>query len=263
MKRREPAPQKNPRHGRWSSWELFQLEKCYGTCGDAALVRKFKRPIRSIHKRAQAIFDALPRRDGASWDADSDGKLRMCLGVVTIPVMARILGRREDEVQRRVEELRLRVCDETLTKNDRALLKQLYGSRDDETLAIAIGKSTSEIARASAEMALAKDKVYLRKNGARDAGAPARSKMPRWSEEELNLLKKWYPNEENVDIAKKMKRSAKSVMSKAHDLQLKKSEAFLTKMGRRNVEVRYKKSRIIPVPPIHAEPAFAEAVLDR
>ena len=63
--------------------------------------------------------------------------------------------------------------------------------------------------------------------------------MPRWRPEELELLRKKYDTESNLEISKKLGRSVKSVVSKAHHLGLKKSDDRLREMGRANVSVRY------------------------
>ena len=48
-------------------------------------------------------------------------------------------------------------------------------------------------------------------------------------------------------MAQLLGRSVKSVVSKAHDLGLKKSEKRLETMGRENVELRYRPPRVRPV----------------
>ncbi len=62
--------------------------------------------------------------------------------------------------------------------------------------------------------------------------------MPRWSTEELDQLRDLYPRLSNLDIAKAMGRSVKSIVSKAHSLRLKKDKARLRQMGQENVQLR-------------------------
>ena len=63
--------------------------------------------------------------------------------------------------------------------------------------------------------------------------------MPRWKAEELAILRQDYAVESNLEIARRLGRSVKSVVSKAHHLALKKSDDRLREMGRENVKVRY------------------------
>lgn len=71
--------------------------------------------------------------------------------------------------------------------------------------------------------------------GASDV-APARK--PRWQKKEIDVLRAMYPKAPNVAIARKLERSVKSVVSKAHILGLKKNPARLSEMGRQNVSLR-------------------------
>ena len=66
--------------------------------------------------------------------------------------------------------------------------------------------------------------------------------MPRWTDPELQVLRQLYPGESNLQIAQQLGRSVKSVVSKAHNLGLKKDKARLEEMGRQNVRLRYDRS---------------------
>lgn len=61
-----------------------------------------------------------------------------------------------------------------------------------------------------------------------------RKKMPRWKPEEVEALRELYPTRSNADISIRLGRSVKSVVSKAHNLRLKKDPARLAEMGREN-----------------------------
>jgi hypothetical protein len=63
--------------------------------------------------------------------------------------------------------------------------------------------------------------------------------MPRWRNDELELLRRDYPVQSNLELARRLGRSVKSVVSKAHHLGLKKSSERLRSMGRENVSLRY------------------------
>ena len=84
---------------------------------------------------------------------------------------------------------------------------------------------------------MAKDKAFIRK-----ISGEASTRMPRWSHEELEALRREYPVESNLEIARRLDRSVKSVVSKAHNLGLKKSSERLRRMGRENVSLRYTES---------------------
>jgi hypothetical protein len=86
---------------------------------------------------------------------------------------------------------------------------------------------------------LAKDKAFLR----RVSGQEAASRMPRWTPEDLELLARLYPTTSNLEIAKLLDRSVKSIVSKAHTEGLKKDPERLREMGRQNVSQRYRGRR--------------------
>lgn len=264
------------RRGRWSDYDTRWLENCYGGCSEAALVQRFRRPIRSIHRRATEIFSIKKSRAGAAWEAAEDERLKMCLGVSPIPTIARVLRRDEPDVRGRISALALSIRSGALTGAECARLKQIYGTRDNEMIAVILGREIDEICKSAGELALAKDKAYLKKqssanghhatarretNGAAHAddknnknGTPG---MPRWTDDKIAVLREIYPNNSNVDVAKMLGKSSKSIMSKAHDLDIKKSAEFLAKMGRINVGKRYEsngkaKHQLNPPPPPRA-----------
>jgi hypothetical protein len=63
--------------------------------------------------------------------------------------------------------------------------------------------------------------------------------MPRWDSEAIEKLRQIYPTTPNLEIARQLQRSVKSVVSKAHNLGLKKEAERLREMGRENVSLRY------------------------
>jgi hypothetical protein len=67
--------------------------------------------------------------------------------------------------------------------------------------------------------------------------------MPRWKAQDLEVLREDYATLSNLEIARKLSRSVKSIVSKAHHLELKKSSERLRVMGRENVRARYEASR--------------------
>ena len=119
------------------------------------------------------------------------------------------------------------------TRDELHELKRLYGSHTDKELARRFGRSETSIKRMAGRLALAKDKAFLRRID------PERStRMPRWTEPELERLVELYPHTPNLEIARNLQRSVKSIVSKAHHLQLRKCEDRLREMGRENVALR-------------------------
>lgn len=169
------------------------------------------------------------------WTADEMLALKKYLGATTPEVIARILGRTVDEVDRQIMDLGRITRDGGWTRDEVAELKRVYGTRTEEDLSRIFGRRVSEIRAIADEYALAKDKAFTRK-----LRGEASTKMPRWTDAELEILKSDYETVSNLDLARKLKRSVKSVVSKAHNLGLKKSTERLRAMGRENVSLRYR-----------------------
>jgi hypothetical protein len=168
------------------------------------------------------------------WTASDVQKLKRYLGATTPEVIARILGRSVEEVQAQIFDLGRIQGRGSWDRAEIAEFKRIYGTRTDEDLSRIFGRSEAEIRRLAQEHVLSKDKAFLRKL----RGEPA-SRMPRWRAEELELLRKNYAIEPNLEIARRLGRSVKSVVSKANLLGLKKSKDRLREMGRENVSARY------------------------
>lgn len=110
-----------------------------------------------------------------------------------------------------------------------AEFKRLYGGRPDGWLAEHFACTEADVAEKAAELALSKNK----------AAFAAPFKMPRWTPEAVALLRERYDETSNLELARLLGRSIKSVVSKAHNLGLRKSEARLKDMGRENVMRRW------------------------
>jgi len=113
------------------------------------------------------------------------------------------------------------------TPDDLVVLRRNYGSRTNAWLCEYLERDEADVEAKANELQLAKDKRRFKGR-----------KMPRWSETEVKLLRERYPTRANVEIARELGRSVKSVVSKAHALQLRKDEQRLQEMGRQNVELR-------------------------
>ena len=185
---------------------------------------------------AEQIFPTTQRT--GPWTDDEVQELKKYLGASDPPVIARILGRPEQEVRAQITELGRVKRAEDWTQEETAEFKRLYGTRTDKNLALIFGRSEAQVKAYASELCLAKDKAFLRKLSDRPP-----TRMPRWTPEEIERLRETYPIRSNLEIAQELNRSVKSVVSKAHILGLKKDRARLQEMGRENVSLRYGKER--------------------
>lgn len=225
---------KGPRRGRWSQLEVARLRELYGLRDDKAIAREMNRPLASVRRMAEQLFP-LGQVEGP-WSAEELDKLRRYLGAASHESLARVLGRTLAEVEAQIRELRSVRREEPWTQEEISEFKKLYGTRRDEDLAIIFGRALEGIRAQAEELRLAKDKAFLRKL----RGASSATRMPRWSSEEIRILEQMYTTESNLDIAQRLERSVKSVVSKAHNLGLKKCAERLQEMGRENVSLRYR-----------------------
>ena len=230
--RPDSAEPHRPRRGRWSQAEVARLKDMYGLRDDEAIARELDRSPESIRRMAQSLFRGVQRT--GPWTAQEVEKLKQCLGATQPEVIARVLGRDLEEVQRQIFELGRIQHNGRWTRDEQMRLKRMYGTRSDEDLARIFGRGVEAIRRQATRLCLAKDKAFLKKRAGKGA-----TRMPRWSREELELLRDMYPSHPNLDIAQRLNRSVKSIVSKAHHIGLRKDAARLQEMGRENVSLRY------------------------
>jgi hypothetical protein len=224
----------SPRRGRWSQSEVARLRELYGLRDERSIARELGRPVASVRKMAHNLFPAAART--GPWSAREVLDLRKYLGGASIETVARILGRSIEDVQHEIENLRRAPNPGRWTQAEVAEFKRLYGTRDDEDLAVIFGRGVDAVRRLAAKLCLAKDKAFRRK-----VSGPRATRMPRWKRVEIEKLVEIYPVAPNLDIAQTLNRSVKSVVSKAHNLGLKKEAERLREMGRENVSMRYRK----------------------
>jgi hypothetical protein len=221
-----------PRRGRWSQAEIARLRELYGLRDDAAIARELNRPVQSVKRLAAELFRSKHRT--GPWTAQEVQNLKKYLGVSSAEVIARILGREVAEVRAQIEDLGRIQHDGVWTREEVVDFKRIYGTRTDEDLARIFGRGIEAVRRLAEEHKLAKDKAFLRK-----LDGTTSTRMPRWTEAELEKLRAMYADHANLDIASALDRSVKSVVSKAHNLGLKKDSERLRAMGRENVSLRY------------------------
>lgn len=219
------------RRGRWSQAEQAHLKKLYGLRDDAAIARELNRPLASVRRMAEKLFSGTKT---GPWTAGEAVELKKYLGATSPEIIAQILGRSVEEVNAQIMQLGRMRRDEGWTCDEIAEFKRIYGRRTDKDLSRIFGRAEDEICQIADEHALAKDKAFIRK-----LNSEASTRMPRWAAEEIEVLKHDYPQHSNLEIARKLGRSVKAVVSKAHHLRLKKSLERLREMGRKNVSLRY------------------------
>ena len=181
------------------------------------------------------------------WAANEVQDLKRYLGVSTPEVIARLLGRPENEVRERILDLGRIRTDTQWGRDEIVEFKRVYGTRTDEDLTRIFGRPLADIEELAGEHSLAKDKAFLRR-----LKGDVATRMPRWTQTELDRLRELYTNHANLDIARELGRSVKSVVSKAHNMGLRKDLDRLREMGRQNVSHRYQREDdVIPsMPPV-------------
>lgn len=239
--RPKSSASKTPRSGEsgpapdWTPDKVRSLKENFGLRDDLFLSRELGCSPRQLLAKAWEVFDE-PLKQGTWSEGDVD-LLRRYIGAATPALIGRIVGRKENEVEAKIVDLARDLVDEPFSVDEVVAFKRLYGTRTDEDLALIFGRTVQSITGTATELCLSKDKAFLK----RHADKPKPVRMPRWTKEELGQLRELYPEVSNLDIAKKLGRSVKSVVSKAHNLGLKKDKARLQQMGRQNVRLRYKR----------------------
>jgi len=230
-----PERSKAPRRGRWSQAEIGRLRELYGLRDDETIAKEMCRPVESVQKMAEQIF-ATTQRTGP-WTTGEVERLKQYIGASTPDVIARVFGRPVEEVQFQISELARVNRTGYWSQDEVVAFKRLYGTRTEADLAVVFGRTEDSVRKLSVKLCLAKDKAFVRK-----LQGTASTKMPRWSDAEIVRLKEMYNTQSNLEIAQGLERSVKSVVSKAHNLGLKKSSDRLQQMGRQNVNLRYRRS---------------------
>jgi hypothetical protein len=237
------------RRGNWSVQELERLRLLLPHRGVEQTAALLRRSADSVQRKAMELLRVTSRK--GAWTDSDDWQLRLAWGAVEVRLLAPMLGRPANEVRSRAAELRKRAKLGPWTREERRLLKKLYGTRTDEDLEVSLMRSTAEIAAAAKSMCLAKDKKFQatrslagkrrRKPGGGLEGAVAipRSTMPRWTSEEMQKLRQLYPDHDNLSVAQQLGRSVTSVANKAYQLGIHKSAALLASIGRSNIQQRY------------------------
>ena len=98
------------------------------------------------------------------------------------------------------------------TPDERRLLRSIYPQLHDDEVAKRLDRSLADVTEEAGRLALAKDKRVF-----------SGTKMPHWTDEQVDRLIELYPDHSNVEIARLLGRSEASVMQKGSRLGLVKS----------------------------------------
>ncbi|MEZ6014239.1 MAG: hypothetical protein R3F49_03940 [Planctomycetota bacterium] len=202
---------------------------------EAAIARELGRSLPSVRKHARKLFgDEIHT---GPWSDEEVARLKHYLGATRLETVAQVLGRSLEDIRAKLVQLAIDVTDAPLEGDARLEFKRVYGTRADEDLSIVFGRRLDVIRNLAAELCLSKDKAFVRRESrGRDA-----TRMPRWTKAELAQLADLYPETANLEIARILGRSVKSVVSKAHHLGLHKTTVRLQEMGRENVAIRHQR----------------------
>lgn len=230
------------RRGNWSVQELERLRLLLPRRGVDGTARLLRRSADSVRRKAVDLLASPPRK--LAWTADDDLRLRQSWGVLEPRLLGIVLGRSAADVLRRAGQLRQQLRTGAWTRQDCAMLKQLYGTRTDDDLEVALLRPRTEIAAMAAKLCLAKDKRFRKQAMPR----PSVQRMPRWTAPQVAQLCALYPQLDNLAVARALDRTVASVANKAHQLGLRKSQELLARIGRDNVTLRYQPAAAPPAP---------------
>lgn len=221
------------RNTSWSTEQVDRFRELYGMRDESAIARELKCTVAFVREMAKQIYQAAPKT--GPWTQEEQDRLLAYLGASTMQALCHVMGRNQEDIDGKLVELALIKKDVPFDQDEVARFKRLYGTRRDEDLAIIFGRRLSDVQGEAKKLCIAKDKAFIRRTGP----AEKSTRMPRWGASDLELLRELYPVHSNLDIAQRLQRSVKSVVSKAHNLGLRKDPARLKEMGRENVSLRY------------------------
>jgi hypothetical protein len=226
--------------GQWSAPDTSMLKRMYGMCKRTKIAQKVGRPLASVNKMVAKLFPESTENNNKPWTASEVAKLKNMLGSEGDEVQwARIFKRSVADVERKIIGFQSDVAERPWTRESLADLKRLFGSRSNFDLTLILGMPEKQIVAKAQELRLAKDKKFCSSTN----DSERTTKMPRWSSEDIETLKRLHPITPNTELAQRLNRTTKSITSKAASLGLKKQPEHLRKMGRDNVDWRYNRNQ--------------------
>lgn len=234
------------KRGNWSVEELGKLRAQFARRPIDQLARDLRRSEEAVRDRAARIFSRRSRP--GELDGEDEAALREMVGVATVDEMALAIGRDRNAVVTTLRAWASRTRSGRYLEWEQQFLKDFGSKRPDWALQLVTGRSLTVINKRRRELCLGRDRslvaVPIPEIGEERVLVlePAKNRrMPRWKPEDVETLRTLYPVQSNLDVARVLGRSVKSVRSKAQDLGLRKSPERLEAMGRENVKARYQR----------------------
>lgn len=216
------------RSGTWSSIERLWLRELLPETTVLHAARTLGRPEDAVVRQIESM--AAPRRRDV-WERDEDDYLRRGFGALEIRLLALLMGRTQTQVRERARKLRAKRRSGRWSADDLVRLKNWFATRRDRDLEVCLSRAAADIRRKAAQLGLGRDKAVAATRG-------ERTRMPRWSDEELEQLERLYPRLSNVEVSRRLGRSVTSVASQGRRLGLQKNERVRSSLARRSVQMR-------------------------
>ena len=226
--------------GKWSQPDIGYLTRMYGSVKLAEIARKVGRPLASVNKMVAKLFPESDAKSSSPWSAADVARLKKLYGSVgTVDQWARIFKRPVSDIERKVQGLEAEVKERPWMRESLATVKKLYGSRTNVDLELILGMPEKQIEAKAQELCMAKDKKF----SSSTLNVSTGTRMPRWTAEDVEVLKRMHGTASNSGIAQHLGRTTKSITSKANALGLYKTAEHLRQMGRDNVDWRYHRDK--------------------
>jgi hypothetical protein len=226
--------------GQWAQPDIGSLTRMYGSVKLTEIARKIGRPLASVNKMVAKLFPESTEKSNTPWGALDVARLKKLYGSVgTVDQWARILKRPVSEIERKIKSFETEVQERPWTRESLAAIKKFYGSRTNIDLELILGMPAKQIEEKAAELSMAKDKKF----SSSTIGTSTGTRMPRWTAEDVETLKRMHGTASNSEIAQHLGRTTKSITSKANSLGLYKTAEHLRQMGRDNVDWRYHRDK--------------------
>lgn len=234
------------KRGNWSVEDLSRLKNQFGRKPLEQLARELKRTPETVFSRARQLYPQKTRPGKLS--RSEENELRVMVGVADLQTMSLVLRRSQEEISRTLERWAYKERKGRFQPWEIRHLKQCYPCRPDWALVLVHSREIVVLRRKATELGLGRDKrcesVLLPGfEPIVELYPEAAVRMPRWTAAELRRLRKLYPSQSNLEIARELGRSVKSVVAKASEVGLKKTRRRLRQMGRENVAVRHDRRR--------------------
>ncbi len=240
------------KRGSWSFEELAKLRASFGRRPVEQLARELRRSVAALRERAHKSL-ARAERPGPL-DTQDEATLAQMVGVASLDDMVLVLARAEAQIVGVLLAWRERRRGGRWTQRELAYLRVFGSKRPLWALELVTGRGARALLDRLDKLCLGFDRtmseVPLPCLGEMGPGhdrdekvvvlTPARSRrMPRWTSSDVERLRVLYPLRSNIEVARALDRSVKSVRAKALQLGLKKTKGRLEAMGRENVRLRY------------------------